>query len=101
VGALVHAAITVPRAPRSGQATLALLLLGGCLVERAWAAPGLYAAWGRVDRIAGLPAARLDEAERLAFQHDALLLGIVLLSATALWLALGGSLDQEQPTANG
>ena len=90
VAALVHAVVVVPREPRSGSATMALLMLGACLVERAWAAPALYAAWGRVDRVAQLPTARVEDAERLALQHDALLVGIGLLSLTAVWLLLAG-----------
>ncbi len=93
MGATIHAIVTVPRGPRTGQATLALLMLGACLVERAWAAPALYAAWGRVDRVAEAPAGRLADAQQLSRQHDALLVGIVLIGVTALWL-LAGSLSR-------
>jgi hypothetical protein len=103
IGAIVHAAVIVPRGPRSGGATLALLMLGTCLVERAWAAPALYAAWGRVDRVAELPVKRLEDAQHLALQHDALLVGIALLGMTALWLLLNGlpgPANEEQPAGN-
>jgi hypothetical protein len=80
VAAGLAVALAVPAWLRSRFATsVALLLLLGATARRVVLLPALYAAWARVDIVAGRPEARLHEARELARWSEALTFSSVLL----------------------
>jgi hypothetical protein len=83
----VAVAVTVPAWLRSRFATtIALLLLLGATARRVVLLPALYAAWARVDLVAGRPEARLVEARELARWSEALTFSSILLLGVLITL---------------
>jgi hypothetical protein len=85
--ALVLAAV-VPRWLGSRRASaLTLLTLFVAAVQRVFVVPAVYAAWSRVDRVAGRPVERLLEAQRLTDQAHWVAAAMLLLLTGLAWFA--------------
>jgi hypothetical protein len=89
LGAMLVAFVVVPRWTRSKvAAALAMVLVIGAAAWRAWLVPTLYAAYARVDLVAGRPAFRLQEVERLEDLESAAVSAMALLLVALAFAAL-------------
>jgi hypothetical protein len=85
-------AAVVPRWLGSRRATAAALLAFGSMVlYRIVLLPAVYAAWSRVDRVAGRPVQRMLDAERLADQAQWVALAVVVCLGGLVWMVAGAS----------
>jgi hypothetical protein len=81
-------AFVVPRWLGSKRASgAALLAFGLAAAHRFVLLPGVYAAWSRVDRLAGRPVERFLEAQRLTTQAHWSAIALVLVLVAIAWLS--------------
>jgi len=89
VGASIVFALAAPRWLRTRLGTtLALALVMATTANRVLMAPAVYAAWARVDLVAGRPAERLARAQELAQDQLWLLASTLVLLLGLVWLAV-------------
>lgn len=89
LGATLAAFVLVPRWTRSRvAAALAMVLVVSMALWRALLVPALYAAYARVDLVAGRPLDRLQEVERLDDLESAAVSAMALLFVALAWAAL-------------
>lgn len=89
LGATLLAFVVVPRWTRSKvAAALAMVLVIGTAMWRALLVPALYAAYARVDLVAGRPVDRLQELERLEDLESAVVSAMALLLGALAFAAL-------------
>ncbi len=89
LGATLGAFVLVPRWTRSRlAAALAMVLVIGMALWRALLVPALYAAYARVDLVAGRPLDRLHEVQRLDDLESAAVSAMALLFVALAWAAL-------------
>jgi len=89
LGATLVAFVVVPRWTRSKvAAALAMVLVIGTATWRALLVPALYAAYARVDLVAGRPIDRLQELERLEDLESAVVSAMALLLGALAFAAL-------------
>jgi hypothetical protein len=89
LGAALLAFVLVPRWTRSRvAAALAMVLVIGMALWRALLVPALYAAYARVDLVAGRPLDRLQEVDRLDDLESAAVSAMALLFVALAWAAL-------------
>lgn len=89
LGATLCAFVLVQRWTRSTLAgALAMVLVVGTASWRALLVPSLYAAYARVDLVAGRPLERLQELERLEDLEQAAVSAMALLFVALGWVAL-------------
>jgi len=81
--------VVLPRWTRSRLAGgLAMVLVIGAAAWRAVMLPALYAAWSRVDLVAGRPLDRMQEAAALDGYEQALSLALMFTLIATAWIAL-------------
>jgi hypothetical protein len=89
LGAALLAFVLVPRWTRSRvAAALAMVLVIGMALWRALLVPALYAAYARVDLVAGRPLDRIQEVDRLDDLESAAVSAMALLFVALAWAAL-------------
>jgi hypothetical protein len=89
LGATLVTFVVVPRWTRSKvAAALAMVLVVGTALWRALLVPALYAAYARVDLVAGRPVDRLQELERLEDLEGAIVSAMALLLGALAFAAL-------------
>lgn len=89
VGASIVLALVAPRWLRTRLGTtLALMLVTATTANRVLLAPAVYAAWARVDLVAGRPLDRLAQAQELAHDQQWLLGSTLALLLGLVWLAV-------------
>ncbi|HET6583537.1 MAG TPA: hypothetical protein VFG69_08815 [Nannocystaceae bacterium] len=89
LGATLVAFVLVQRwTPSKLAAALAMVLVAGTALWRAMLVPALYAAYARVDLVAGRPVDRLPELERLEDLEQAAVSAMILLLVALAWAAL-------------